>query len=280
MKPPPLEYRRATGVSHALALLSELGDDAKAVAGGQSLIPLLNLRLARPAVLIDINDIEADGLDVVDGCLVTGALVRHRQLCQDPMVGSAQPLLAHSARFIGHSAIRNRGTVGGSLAHADGAAELPLVAVACEARIVVASSERVREVPAEQFFVGPFMSDLEPDELVLTVQWPAFGDRDRWGFAEIAERAGDFAMAAAAVKVNVDEDDARRPVVAACGLEAIPTRLPAAEGVLRDVDWEESELRAAVGEGLAGRRAAEHTSQLVTEMVSRAARQSRQESRR
>jgi aerobic carbon-monoxide dehydrogenase medium subunit len=282
VKPPPLEYKRATSVSHALALLRELGDEAKAVAGGQSLIPLLNLRLARPSVLIDINDIEADDLDVVDGCLITGALVRHCRLCSEDVVTSAHPLLAHSARFIGHSAIRNRGTVGGSLAHSDAAAELPLVAVACEARIVVASTERVRETPAHEFFVGPFMSDLAPDELVLTVQWPTIGERDLWGFAEIAERAGDFAMAAAAIKISVDEAGTRRPVVAVGGLGATPRRLPAAEEVLRSGSWAEHQLREAVRDVLASHDSPdvdgavpEYTGHLVTEMVTRAAWQSR-----
>jgi aerobic carbon-monoxide dehydrogenase medium subunit len=282
VKPAPLEYKRATSVSHALALLGELGDEAKPVAGGQSLIPLLNLRLARPAVLIDINDIEADDLDVVDDCLITGALVRHRQLYSEAVVASAQPLLAHSARFIGHGAIRNRGTVGGSLVHADAAAELSLVAVACEARIVVASSEQVREVPAEDFFVGPFMSALAPDELVLAVQWPTVGDGELWGFAEVAERAGDFAMAAAAVKINIDGAGTRRPVVAVAGLGGTPTRLPAAEEVLRSASWEESQLREAVRDVLASHQSSEgggvpgHTHHLVTEMVTRAARQSQQ----
>ena len=285
MKPPPLDYTRATSVSHALGLLAELGDECKPIAGGQSLVPLLNLRLARPGVVVDINDIEADDLAVVDGCLVTGALVRHRQLCSDPAVAAAHPLLAAAARFIGHPAIRNRGTVGGSLAHADAAAELPLIAVACDARIVVASRRGVRELHAEEFFVGPFMTTIAPDELVLTVQWPLAGDGGTWGFAEVAERPGDFAMAAAAVHVTVDGEGRRTPRVAVAGGRGTPCRLPAAEDVLAAESWTDDDLRAAVRDALAtdadgdGAGAGGHRGHLVAETVVRAARRSRGDER-
>jgi CO/xanthine dehydrogenase FAD-binding subunit len=282
VKPPPLDYARATSVSHALELLRELGDDSKPIAGGQSLVPLLNLRLARPTVLVDVNEIEADDVAVVDDYLVTGALVRHRQLCGDEVVVSAQPLLAHAARFIGHPAIRNRGTVGGSLAHADAAAELPLVAMACGAGIVVASSAEIREVPAEEFFLGPFMTSLGPEELVLTVQWPRIGRRDAWGFAEIADRSGDFALAAAAIQIGVDDGGARSPRVAVAGIEGVPRRLPEVESALRRESWTDGELEETIDEAMDGEHRgesddphADHARHLAGEMVRRAAAMSR-----
>lgn len=275
MKPPPFDYIRARSVSQALDALRDYGDEAKAVAGGQSLVPLLNLRLARPSVLVDINDVEADDLMVADGNVVTGALVRHRQLCTDPAVASAHPLLAHAAAYIGHTAIRNRGTVGGSLAHADATAELPLVAVACKARIVAASADAVREIPAEELFLGPFMTALAPDELVLTVQWPVLGAQDSWGFAEVAERSGDFAMAAAAVHVAVGESGARHPVVAVTGVSGKPQRLAAAEQVLGQAGWSARELVDAVAEEVTDATDS-HRRHLAGEMVLRAATEDRE----
>jgi carbon-monoxide dehydrogenase medium subunit len=217
------EYVRAEGTDHALALLTEHGDEAKPVAGGQSLVPLLNLRLARPSVIVDVNDLPLDQVETVAGTLRTGALVRHRTLCLDPAIGAANPLLARAATFIGHTAIRNRGTVGGSIAHADPSAELSLVAVVCAADISVSSAAGSRSIAARDFFRGPFTTDLEPEEAVIGISWPALDPSARWGFAEIAERTGDFADAAAAVLVRGGTAE-----VAVAGVPGSPVLLPAA----------------------------------------------------
>lgn len=270
MKPPTFDYLRAQGVDHALDLLEEHGDEAKVVAGGQSLVPLLNLRLARPGVLVDVNDlVELDTVERSGDELRTGALVRHRRLCADPVVSAASPMLSTAARFIGHAAIRNRGTLGGSIAHADPSAELPLVAVACGATISVRSAAGQREVPAEEFFQGPFMTTLEPEEIVSGVRWPAFGPLDSWGYAQVAERSGDFAEAAAGVTLLGDR---LRVVIA--GLPGSPLRLPGVETWLSAMPESLDQLREVTQETLRDQLGAgqteEYSRNLVTEMVFRA----------
>lgn len=241
MKPPVFDYVRAEGVDHALQLLAEHGDEAKLVSGGQSLVPLLNLRLARPSVLIDFNDVPLDHVVRTDGELRTGALVRHRTMCLDPAIGAANPLLSKAATFIGHTAIRNRGTVGGSIAHADPAAELSLVAAVCGATIVVRSASGSREIAAAEFFHGPFMTALEPDEAVVEIVWPALAPADRWGFCEIAERTGDFADAAAAVVIRDGVAS-----VAVAGVPGSPLLLPAVASWLETGNAELTSLRETV----------------------------------
>lgn len=201
MKPPPFDYRRPVDLSEALALLADESVDVKVLAGGQSLVPMLNLRLARPEVLVDISrldlaDVAEDGSD-----LVVGALVTHRRVETDRTVRAAAPLFAQAARHIGHLAIRERGTIGGSIAHADSSAEFSLCAVATGATLVAASVDGRRTIPAEEFFLGPFSTALEPAELLVEVRIPR-PDADRqYGFAELARRSGDFALAAAGVSL-------------------------------------------------------------------------------
>lgn len=271
MKPPPFDYVRAEHLDHALELLREHGEDAKPVAGGQSLIPLLNLRMARPALLVDINDLPLGELAVDGSTLRTGALVRHHALCSDPRVGAANPLLGEAARHIGHRAIRHRGTVGGSVAHADPAAELPLVALACGGRIVARNAAGSREIAAAEFGNGPFMTALEPDELIVELRWPALAPDGggAWGFAEIAERTGDFATAAAAVVLDGG--------VAITGVPGSPARLPAVEAAVRDPGLPAEELRAVAEAEL--REHEPYLAGLVAEMVVRAVAQARHRER-
>jgi CO/xanthine dehydrogenase FAD-binding subunit len=269
MKPPPFDYLRAESVEHAIELLADHGEDGKVVAGGQSLIPLLNLRLARPSVLIDVNDLTTLASHAVgDGELLTGALVRHRTLCEDADIAAANPLLGAAARHIGHPAIRSRGTLGGSIAHADPSAELPMIAVACGATVLVESREGEREIAAGEFFQGPFTTALQPDELVLGVRWPALAADDRWGYSQVAERIGDFAAAAAAVTVL---GDAVKVVVS--GVPGSPLRLSAVEEWLRSAtdpegarDVTRGELDLVLGDGGDER----HVRGMVEEMVVRA----------
>jgi carbon-monoxide dehydrogenase medium subunit len=194
-------------VADALAEL-ERDPEAKILAGGQSLMPLLNLRLARPSRLLDIGGlVELDRVFDDEGSVLIGALVRHRRLETDPLLVRRVPLLADAATHIGHRAIRNRGTLGGSLAHGDALAELPTVMVALRATIYAESrSGGRREIPADGFFVGHYTTALEPDEIVTWVRVPVLADGVGWGFVEFARRHGDFALMAAAATVRLDAD--------------------------------------------------------------------------
>ena len=199
MKPAPFRYVAARSVDEAVAELAAAGGGAKPLAGGQSLVPLMNLRLARPAVLVDLNHIPGlDRLEIEDGRLVIGALVRHRRLAGDPLVAVHAPLLAEAARWIGHGAIRARGTIGGSLAHADPAAELTCAAVALGAELTVAGPGEVRAIAAAALVDGAYSTRLGEDELITEVRIPVATEPSGWGFAEIARRHGDFALVLAA----------------------------------------------------------------------------------
>ncbi|MFI6741827.1 FAD binding domain-containing protein [Nonomuraea sp. NPDC050451] len=204
MKPALFTYRRPDSVGQALDWLRS--DDAKVLAGGQSLLPMMNLRLARPRTLVDLGalgELERTFEDV-DSVLV-GALVRHRTIETAPVFARRVPLLAAAAAHIGHVAIRNRGTLGGTLAHADPSAELPLIAALLEATIYLDSYERGRrEVPASEFFTGYFTTQMEPDEAITWIRVPARDPGEGWGFVEFARRHGDFALAGAAVTLRLD----------------------------------------------------------------------------
>lgn len=235
MKCAPFEYVLPGSVEEAVAALAAADGEGKILAGGQSLVPVMALRLARPAVLVDVNRIR--GLDAItpsvhsrtrepDGThtrvVEVGALTRHRDL----VAQRHHPLLAEAARWIGHAAIRTRGTLGGSLAHADPSAELPVVAVATGAVATVAGPSGTREVPAEDLFAGPLTTSLADDEMVTGVRFPVPG---RWGFAEFARRHGDFALVTA-VYAEVDG----RPRIALGGVGGVPVRATDAEKVLAD----------------------------------------------
>jgi carbon-monoxide dehydrogenase medium subunit len=197
VKPPPFEYAAPRTLDEALALLAEHGDDAKVLAGGQSLVPLLNFRLTRPALLVDINRVE--GLDGLERGRI-GALVRTRRVERE----AAQQLLRHAATFVGHPQIRARGTACGSVAHADPAAELPCALLALGARVRLRSTRGERELLLDDFLVGPFSTVLEPDELLLQLDVPEQPAGTRVGFAEHSRVHGDFALAGAAVVARPD----------------------------------------------------------------------------
>lgn len=207
MKPPPFEYLRPASIEEALQMLAR-HDDAKILAGGQSLVPMMNFRLAAPQVLIDINRIAPlAGIDAAAGGLRLGALVRWCELETSPLVGRHNPLLQAAVRHIAHYQIRNRGTVGGSSAHADPAAEFPAVAIACDASFSVQSAARGRRTLAvDDFFRGPLETALQPDELLTEICFPAWPARRCWGFQEFARRAGDFALAGAIALLDLDGD--------------------------------------------------------------------------
>ncbi|WP_026960807.1 FAD binding domain-containing protein [Alicyclobacillus herbarius] len=200
MKPVSFSYVRPHSLAEALDILAH-EPDAKVIAGGQSLIPLMNFRLSRPSVLVDINGLtELTTIEVVHGRLRIGAVVRHQQLHTDSTVRACFPALAEAAGEIGHWAIRTRGTIGGSLVHADPAAELPAAMVAAGAELVLQSADGVRRVPADEFFYGYLMTGIGTDEILTAVELPV-PTETRFGFAEHARRPGDFALAGAFVEV-------------------------------------------------------------------------------
>ncbi len=205
MKPAPFAYHRPATLDEALALLAEHGGEAKPLAGGQSLIPAMNFRLARPAVLVDLNRVAELGYVRAgrDG-LQIGAMTRQRAVERSEAVRSAAPLLAEAMPFIAHPQIRNRGTVGGSLAHADPAAELPAVMLALEARFRARGPQGERWIPAGEFFTGILETALGPDELLLEVAVPQSPARTGYAFAELARRRGDYALVGVAARVTLD----------------------------------------------------------------------------
>jgi CO/xanthine dehydrogenase FAD-binding subunit len=220
-------------MDEALTLLARL-PEAKILAGGQSLIPLMNLGLARPSALIDVNGLpDLDGVTGDDGHLRIGALVRHRALETSPVIQQRCPLLADAASLIGNIRVRHRGTLGGSLAHADPAAELPLVAVTLGATLEVSDAAGMREVGSEEFFRGYLQTDLAPGEIVTGVRIPAFGPATGYGLAELARRAGDFAIVAACALMDLDGAGRCRHVsLALGGIGPQPLRMRRAEAVL------------------------------------------------
>jgi carbon-monoxide dehydrogenase medium subunit len=205
VKPPSFEYHRPASVEEALDLLAQ-HPDAKPLAGGQSLVPAMNFRLAQPAVLVDLNRLDTlAGIAPADGGLRIGAMTRQRAVERSALVAQRAPLLAEAMPFVAHPQIRNRGTVGGSVAHADPAAELPAVLVALGARFLAKGRAGERWIPAERFFVGLFATALEPGELVVAVELPPPSPRAGWAFEEVARRHGDYALVGVAAAVTVDE---------------------------------------------------------------------------
>jgi carbon-monoxide dehydrogenase medium subunit len=235
VKPAPFGYHRPATVAEAVALLDALQDDVKVLAGGQSLVPLMNFRLSVPAELVDINGIaELTGHDVTGDVLRLGALTRHHELERSATVRGAAPLLALAAPYVGHPQIRSMGTLGGSLSHADPAAELPGIMLALDARMVVASARGERIVPAAEFFVSHFTTALEPDELLTAVEVPVAPERTGHAFLEVAARYGDFALVGAGAAVTVDADGVITEARIACtSVAPTPVRAAAAEELLR-----------------------------------------------
>ncbi|HLE76820.1 MAG TPA: xanthine dehydrogenase family protein subunit M [bacterium] len=232
MKPASFKYAAPESVDEALGLLAEHSHDGKVLAGGQSLVPLLNMRLARPHVLIDLNRVA--GLDYIredNGTVAIGAMTRQRTVERSPMVREKLPLLWEAIQFVGHPQIRNRGTVGGSLAHADPSAELPAVAVASGATLVARSPRGERTLNAEEFFVSYLATALEPDELLTEVRFPVHGHRGT-AFLEVSRRHGDYALAGVAAMVTVRDGRCEGVRLAFTGVGPVPIRIPEAEAAL------------------------------------------------
>src|SRR5262249_17663017 len=233
MKLPPVEYEAPTTVADAIDLLAEYQDEASVLAGGQSLIPLLALRLARPAVLIDINGIdELSGVSVTDGRVAIGATTREYVAEESGTVADTLPLLAAALPLIGHEAIRSRGTIGGSLAHADPAAELPAVARALDAEFVVRGPSGERLIPAAQWVDGYLTTSRRPDGLLAEVRFPAAGPGTGVSFEEVARRHGDFAIVGLATSLVLSGGVISDARLAFAGVSDVPVRAAAAEDLL------------------------------------------------
>jgi carbon-monoxide dehydrogenase medium subunit len=201
VKAPPFDYLRPKSLPEALALLRQHGDDAKVIAGGQSLVPALNLRLLAPKLLIDIGGLpELRGIAVADGRVRIGALTRQVELMRSPEVATHLPLVAQALPHVAHPAVRNRGTIGGNLAHADPASELPACALALQAEMIVAGADGERRIAAEDFFTGIYETALAPDELLVAVELPAIGRDGVTAFLELARRSGDYALVGVAAQ--------------------------------------------------------------------------------
>jgi CO/xanthine dehydrogenase FAD-binding subunit len=233
MKLPPVEYEAPTTVADAVSLLAEHLDEASVLAGGQSLIPLLAMRLARPAVLIDINGIdELCGVSAADGWVTVGATTREYVAEESETVGEAVPLLAAALPLIGHEAIRSRGTIGGSLAHADPAAELPAVARALDAEFVVRGPSGERVVPVAEWFEGYLTTSRRPDELLTQVRFPTSEPGTGTSFQEVARRHGDFAIVGLAASLTLARGAISDARLAFAGMSDVPVRAADAEDLL------------------------------------------------
>ena len=234
MKPAPFKYLAPRSRQEILDALRRYGPDAKVLAGGQSLVPLLAMRLARPPVIIDLN--RAPDLAFIRSTttgLTIGAMTRQGAVEADAVVAARAPLLAESLRWVGHPQIRTRGTIGGSLAHADPSAELPAVAAVLGARFVLASMRGERLLDPGRFFLGYLTTALEPDELLTQVRWPAQPADAGWAFLEVARRHGDFALVGVAALVRLDSDGRCAAVrLAFTGVGSGPVRVPTAEAAV------------------------------------------------
>src|SRR5262245_1197915 len=253
MKPAPFEYARPSDLGEACAMLAA-GDDARLIAGGQSLVPLMAMRLARPKRLIDIARIpELAFVRQEHECVVIGATTRQCVLECEGIVRTAVPLLAKVMPFIGHAAIRSRGTIGGSLANADPSAEIALVAVTLGATLVYRDGKVSAEMAASELFVGPMMTALPATACLTAVRFPVWRDaRIGVGFHEVSVRRSDFALAAAAAQVALDEDGICRRVALGVGAATVrPLRLDAASSVLEGTRAEETHVREVVRAALA-----------------------------
>jgi carbon-monoxide dehydrogenase medium subunit len=233
MKPPPFEYLVAESVEAAVAALAQAGSDAKIIAGGQSLVPMLNFRLLRPSILVDINRIpDLAYVREDDEVIRIGALTRHHRLEMSPVIAAHFPVLTEAMTHVGHLAIRNRGTIGGSLSHADPAAELPMMALLLNAELRIVSATGARMVAARDFFRDALSVDLAEDEIVSEIAVRKLSPQTGWGFAEVARRSGDFALAAVAVTLTLAQGTIVQARIAMTGVAPTARRVTEAEKLL------------------------------------------------
>ena len=234
MKPAQFEYHAPTSVQQALALLERHSGEARLLAGGQSLLPMMNFRITAPKILIDLNRVESLGyIRQIDGQIHIGAMTRQRQIEFSLLVRGQLPLLVEAIKLVGHLPIRSRGTIGGSIAHADPAAEIPMALQALDGEVVTQSSRGERCIMAKDLFRGALTTALEPDEILTEVRFPSMTPGSGYAVEEFARRDGDFAVAAVATVLRREGQRCIAVRIAACGIEPAPTRLRAAELTLQ-----------------------------------------------
>jgi carbon-monoxide dehydrogenase medium subunit len=247
MKLPPLDYARPTSIAEAVALLAAHGDDAKPLAGGQSLVPMLAFRVAAPSLLVDLGKLdELRQIRISDAGISLGAMVRWCDILDDARLRTAHPLLVAAISHVAHYQIRNRGTVGGSIAHADPAAEMPGIAVTCDAEITVIGKAGARIIAAANFFLGTLTTALAPDEIITEIRLPPWPAARRFGFVEFARRHSDFALAGVAAFHDGDNGKARNTHIGVIGVADRPLRLPDAEDAINGNALDEATIAAAV----------------------------------
>jgi len=246
MKLPPFEYACPTTISEAVALLAAHDGEAKPLAGGQSLVPMMAFRVASPAFIVDLRKLsELRRIKIAQDGVVLGAMVKWCEILDHEQLRAAHPLLVAAVEHVAHYQIRNRGTVGGSIAHADPAAEMPGIVVTCDAQIAVVGKAGSRVIPANEFFDGPLMTALKSDEIITEIRFPAWPAKRRFGFQEFSRRRGDFAMAAAAVFYDEQGGKAANAHVGAIGVGDRPVRLAAVEKVINGVKIDEAVIAKA-----------------------------------
>lgn len=247
MKPAAFTYFSPSSLDQAVSLLADHAPEAKPLAGGQSLIPMMNFRLAQPRYLIDLNRIpELSYIREADGTLAIGTMTRQFEAERSELVGRTVPLLTEALRFTGHPTIRHRGTVGGALAHADPAAELPALAVALGAELVARGPAGTRTILAGEFFLGPLSTALAPDELLVEVRVPRLPPGTGWAFLELSRRHGDFAIVGVAAVLTLAPDRRiERASLALCGAGPKPIRAARAEAALAGSEPSEERFREA-----------------------------------
>jgi aerobic carbon-monoxide dehydrogenase medium subunit len=229
MKPARFDYIKPATLSKAIEALVATDGEGKILAGGQSLLPLLNFRMVRPSVLVDINGLkDLSFIEARGDSVVIGALTRHREIEQSALIASKLPVMSAAMRHVAHLAIRNRGTIGGSLSHADPAAELPMMALFYGATIMSEGPSGRRRIPADEFFVDALTNCLEPDEIVVEIEFPVL-QHDGWAFEEVARRFGDFALASIAVAVRREQAGLANIRIGVMGVADTPLRLIAVE---------------------------------------------------
>jgi carbon-monoxide dehydrogenase medium subunit len=247
MKLPPFDYRRPATIAEAIRILSDGQGSAKVIAGGQSLIPILAFRLATPSMLVDLGGISGlDAIRIDKTGVSIGAMVSWRDIEDNVDLGASHPLIAAAVNYIGHYQIRNRGAIGGSVAHADPAAEMPGIAVTCDAQIEIAGKNGVRFVDADDFFLGPLTTCLAYDELIQTIRFPAWPPARRWAFDEFAQRRGDFAFAGVAVYYDEAVDGSvQNAHVGVIGATPVPRRLGTVEEALNGKKLDDAMIETA-----------------------------------
>ena len=225
MRPAPFQYYKAANLEHALDLLAQFGEDGRPLAGGQSLVPMMNLRLARPGNLVDISALPLTAIEVSGSSMRVGALARHEQYLTDVNVKEHFPAFFQAVHWIGHATIRRHGTLGGSLSHADPTAELPAISLLYDAVIVSMSTRGERRIKATDFFVGAFTTSLQPDEMVVAVEFPIPPAESAGSFIELGERRGDFAIASIGVAIEFSRQAIARAAIVCSGAALKPIRL-------------------------------------------------------